>query len=349
MNIHEKYLNHCLTLAQKGLGRVAPNPMVGCVIVYKDKIIGEGYHREYGSSHAEVNAINSVKNRKHLKGATLYVNLEPCSHFGKTPPCADLIISKGFKYVVIGTLDPNPLVSGRGLKKLVSAGCDVKIGILENKCRELNKRFFTFYERQRPYIVLKWAHTSDKVIGIKNYKLNITSEEANKHVHKWRSEEQAILVGTNTALTDNPRLTVRKVKGNNPVRVLIDRQLKVPVSFHLLNGSVPTIVFTSKNKKSRTNLEYITLNFKKDILKQMMHELYQKNIQSIMIEGGAKILNLFIQNNLWDEARIFSGKKSLRDIAGKKMKGVPAPVIAGRVTGYKKMGDDQVLILNNIS
>ncbi|MBI4947310.1 MAG: bifunctional diaminohydroxyphosphoribosylaminopyrimidine deaminase/5-amino-6-(5-phosphoribosylamino)uracil reductase RibD [Bacteroidetes bacterium] len=326
MNVHEKYMKRCLELARKGFGKVAPNPMVGCVIVYKEKIIGEGFHPQFGSAHAEVNAINSVqkKNILFLRDSTLYVTLEPCSHFGKTHPCADLIIGKKIKYIVIGTIDPNPLVSGKGLQKLVSSGCDVKLGVLENECRELNKRFFTFHEKKRPYIILKWAQTADGYIGIKNEKLKISTEKENKLVHQWRSEEQGIMVGTNTALVDNPRLTVRKVKGKDPLRIVIDKNLKIPSSFHLLDGSVRTIVFTAKRKSSKQNLDYVIFDFKKNILTQILHELYCRQIQSLIVEGGSKLLNSFLKKNLWDEARVFTAKKNLFKISGEKS-GVEAP------------------------
>ena len=355
MNVHEKYLKHCLVLAQKGFGKVAPNPMVGCVIVYKEKIIGQGYHKKYGSAHAEVNAINAVKNKKLLKDSTLYVTLEPCSHFGKTPPCADLVVAMGIKYVVVGTIDPNPLVAGKGLQKLASAGCDVKMGILEDECRELNKRFFTFYEKKRPYIILKWTHTADGYIGMQyengdgRGSIQISGNESGKLVHQWRSEEQAIMVGTNTALVDNPQLTVRKIKGNNPIRILIDRQLKIPPDFHLLDGSVRTIVFTEKEKAETKNIEYVLLDFKKDVLKQIMTELYKKKIQSLIVEGGARLLNSFIQKNIWDEARVFTSKKNLNEIIENKTSGVEAPKIAGKVIAYEKLGADQLLVLSNIS
>jgi diaminohydroxyphosphoribosylaminopyrimidine deaminase/5-amino-6-(5-phosphoribosylamino)uracil reductase len=360
MNVHEKYMKRCLELAQKGFGRVAPNPMVGCVIVYKGRIIGEGYHQQYGSVHAEVNAIKSVKTQHlaSLKEATLYVNLEPCSHFGKTPPCADLIIKTGIRYVVIGTIDPNPQVMGQGLQKLVSSGCDVKIGVIEGECRALNKRFFTFHEKNRPYIILKWAQTADKYMGMEDVigkredgsgQLRISGAASQKLVHQWRGEEQGILVGTKTALNDNPQLTVRKAKGKNPVRILIDRKLKVPSSFHLLDGKVPTIVFTTKKKAPKKNIVYVIINFEKDLLKQIMSVLYEKKIQSLIVEGGSKLLNACIEVGLWDEARVFTSKKNLSQIAGKNTKGVDAPKIAGRVTGQKKMGEDLLLMLSNIS
>ncbi len=334
--------------------------MVGCVIVYQGRVLGEGYHKEYGFSHAEVNAIRSVKKKDmaFLRHATLYVNLEPCSHFGKTPPCADLILKTGIKYVVIGTVDPNPLVQGRGLQKLVSAGCDVKVGVLEKDCRELNKRFFTFYEKQRPYIILKWAETADQYIGMADVrgqkadgksKIQITGKDSNILVHRWRAEEQGIMVGTNTALCDNPKLTVRKTKGKNPVRILIDKQLKVPTSFHLLDGSVPTIVFTVKKKALKKNLEYITIDFDKDVLKQIMNELHARNVQSLIVEGGSALLNSFIQKNLWDEARVFTSSKTLAQITGRKLNGVEAPKIDHKIVLKKKSGADLLLMLDNIS
>ena len=349
MNMHEKHMKRCLKLAKKGFGKVAPNPMVGCVIVYKGKIIGEGFHEQYGSAHAEVNAINSIKkNNLHLlRDSTLYVTLEPCSHFGKTPPCADLIIRKKIKYVVIGTIDPNPLVSGRGLQKLVSSGCDVKVGVLDAECKELNKRFFTFFEKKRPYIILKWAQTADRFIGMKNEKLKITNEKSNTLVHRWRSEEMAIMVGTNTALIDDPELTVRKVKGKNPIRIVIDRNLKIPSSFHLMDGSVQTIVFTEKKKVTKQNIEFVKLDFKKNVLNQILNELYSRKIQSLIVEGGAQLLNSFLEKDLWDEARIFTAKKNLSVITGKKESGVEAPKILEDIIFKKGIGEDNLIIYRN--
>lgn len=339
---HGKYMNRCLELAAKGFGRVAPNPMVGCVIVYKGRIIGEGYHRKFGDAHAEVNAINSVKNKSLLKSAVLYVNLEPCAHFGKTPPCADLIIRYGIKYVIIGTLDPNPLVAGRGIHRLVSAGCDVKAGVLEEECRELNKRFFCFYGGKRPYIILKWAETADKYIGAAGSRFQISGSKANKLVHEWRSEEQAILVGKNTALCDNPRLTVRLVKGKNPLRIVIDRNLEIPSAFHLFDKKIPTIVFAGKKKASAENLEYVKIDFNRNVLQQMLEELCRRNIQSLIVEGGAKLLSSFIRENLWDEARIFTSNTRL----GRK-NGIASPEISGAVIARKKIGTDSLRIFRN--
>ena len=336
-------MKRCLELARKGFGKVAPNPMVGCVIVYKDKIIGEGYHRQYGSAHAEVNAISSVKKKDIaiLKRATLYVNLEPCSHIGKTPPCADLIIKTGFKYVVIGTVDPNPLVKGKGLQKLVSSGCDVKVGQLENECRELNKRFFTFHEKKRPHVILKWAETCDHYIGMKGAgPLQISGREANILVHQWRAEESAILVGTNTALSDDPQLTVRSVKGKNPLRVALDRRLRIPGTYRLLDGSVPTLIFASSGKPAGKNIEYVEVDFKKGGLRPILTGLYKRQIQSVIVEGGSKLLRSFVRADLWDEARFFISNKSLSQITRGKGVGVKAPNVEGRVLDQKRIGQD---------
>ncbi len=349
MSIHDKYMKRCLELAEKGFGKVAPNPMVGCVIVLNGKIIGEGYHKKFGEEHAEVNAINSVKTHPEYSGAslpkaTLYVNLEPCSHFGKTPPCADLIIRYKIKYVVIGTIDPNPLVAGRGMQKLISSGCDVKVGVLEDECRKLNKRFFTFFEKKRPYVILKWAETKDKYIGVTNHELRITNEKTNTLVHQWRSEEQAIMVGTNTALVDNPELTVRKVKGKNPLRIVIDKNLKIPSRFNLLDKKVPTIIFTVKKPRvlgAAKNLEYVHINFKANVLGQILKELHKRNIQSLIVEGGAKLLNSFIAQNLWDEARVFTSNKKLPD----KSEGIHSPEISGTLISKREIGSDKLSII----
>jgi len=359
-------MKRCLELAEKGFGKVAPNPMVGCVIVHNNNVIGEGHHKKFGDAHAEVNAINSVKDKSLLKNSILYVNLEPCSHFGKTPPCADLIIRYKFKYVVIGTLDPNPLVCGKGIHKIASSGCDVKVGVLEDECRELNKRFYVFHEKQRPYVILKWAQTKDNYFGILNLsaqselvsdvpsercripsdKFQISNFKSQKLVHRWRSEEQAIMVGTNTALTDNPQLTVRNVKGNNPLRIVIDKNLKIPSRFHLLDGSVPTIVFTAKKKSLKKNLEYVIIDFKKDVLKQIMNELHKRNIQSLIVEGGQKLLNSFIEQNLWNEARVITSNKKLNNLS-EKGNGIKSPKINSPNSSKEKIGNDELKVYQN--
>lgn len=339
-------MKRCIELARKGFGKAAPNPMVGCVIVCDGKIIGEGHHKNFGNAHAEVNAINSVKDKNLLKNSLLYVNLEPCSHFGKTPPCADLIIRYRIKYVVIGMIDPNRMVGGKGIQKLVSAGCDVKVGVLEEECRELNKRFFTFHEKKRPYVILKWAETADKFIGVSGIRNQVSGVKATTLVHQWRSEDQAIMVGTNTALTDNPKLTVRKVKGKNPLRVVLDKDLKIPSRFHLLDGSVPTIVFTARKKSSKKNIEYVIIDFRRDILKQAVHELHKRNIQSLIVEGGAKLLNSFIKENLWDEARVITGNKKLNDLS-KKGNGIEAPKIKIQNISEEKTASDTLKVYRN--
>mgnify|MGYP001579937035 FL=1 len=325
----------CLKLAKRGLGNVAPNPMVGSIIVAGGKIIGKGYHKKFGEVHAEVNAINSVKNKKLLNKATLYVNLEPCSHFGKTPPCADLIIKHKIPRVIIGCTDTFAQVNGKGIKKLKKAGIAVTTGVLENECRNLNKTFFTFHEKKRPYIILKWAQTADgfidrkRTFGDQQKALQISNRKNKIAIHKLRSEVQAIMVGTNTALLDNPHLTTRAVKGSprlvsggarNPLRVAIDKNLKIPKNFNLLNKSIPTVIFTALNRAPERNLEFVKINFRKNIIPQILKELYKRNIQSLLVEGGAELLNSFIKNNLYDETRVFTSKKKIKD-------GVKAPIL----------------------
>ncbi len=343
MNIHETYIKRCLELAAKGLGNVAPNPMVGSVIVLDGNIIGEGFHQQYGQAHAEVNAVNSVENKDLLKKATLYVNLEPCSHFGKTPPCADLIIEHKIPYVVIGTIDSNSMVCGRGIEKLVKAGIDVKTGVLENECKELNKRFFTYHEKKRPYIILKWAQTADGFVDAKRTEdstekaLQISNSDSKKLLHKWRSEEQAIMVGTNTALLDNPSLTVREVQGKNPLRITFDKWLRIPTEFHLFDKSTPTLIFTANSVPSETNLEYVTIDFEKDIILQVLAELYKRNIQSLIVEGGSQVLNSFIDEGLWDEARVFISDQKIE-------KGLHAPVLKENPISKQNISGDKLMI-----
>jgi diaminohydroxyphosphoribosylaminopyrimidine deaminase/5-amino-6-(5-phosphoribosylamino)uracil reductase len=346
MSDHERYMKRCLELAVKGLGYVAPNPMVGCVIVCDGEIIGEGFHERYGEAHAEVNAINAVKNKELLKKSTLYVNLEPCSHFGKTPPCADLIIEHKIPYVVIGSIDSNSLVSGKGIEKLAKAGIDVKVGILEDDCKKLNKRFFTFHEKKRPYIILKWAQTADGFIDAKRNEENtskpiqISNSDSKKLLHLWRSQEQAILVGTNTSLLDNPQLTVREVTGKNPLRITVDKWLRIPKHFHLFDLSTPTLVFTASDEPSQKNLEFIKIDFEQEIIPQILNELYKRNIQSLLIEGGEKILNSFIDAGLWDSARVFISEKKL-------IKGIAAPVLKSQPVIKENISGDKLLFYVN--
>lgn len=338
---NEKYMKRCLKLAIRGLGKVAPNPMVGSLIVADNKIIGTGYHQQYGDAHAEVNAINSVLDKKLLKKATLYVNLEPCSHFGKTPPCADLIIKYKIPHVVIGCVDAFAKVNGQGIKKLKKAGIDVRVSVLRNECQIFNKNFFTYHEKKRPYIILKWAQTADHFIDAKrnidNVKkaIPISNQQDKIATHKLRSQIQAIMVGTNTALLDNPQLTVREVKGKNPLRIAIDRDLKIPKQFNLLDKSTPTVIFTAGSAISEYNLEFVKINFKKNILPQILNELYKRKIQSVLIEGGAQLLNGFIKNNLWDEMRVFTANKKIKA-------GVKAPAINLGPTKVEKIGSGKL-------
>ncbi len=344
-----KYISRCIELAKKGIGMAAPNPMVGCVIVCGGEIIGEGFHKEFGGPHAEVNAINSVSDKNNLKKSTIYINLEPCSHFGKTPPCADLIISMGIPKVVIGMIDPFKEVSGKGIKKLKNAGIEVVSGVMEKECREINKRFITFHEKRRPYIILKWAQTSDGYIGLKkeeyiNGRLPVwvINEKLKTIVHKWRTEEQSIMVGTNTALLDNPMLNAREWKGKSPLRIALDRNLRLPDTLNLFDNKIPTIIFTSKKntRKKSTNLEYILIDFEKNILKQICNILFERKITSLFVEGGTRLLQTFIDEGLWDEARIFSSEKKI-------IRGVKAPVIIGNVVSEKKFRYDKLVILQN--
>jgi len=344
MNEFDQYMQRCLELALKGLGHVAPNPMVGCVIVHKDLVIGEGYHQKYGEAHAEVNAIASVANKDLLKESTIYVSLEPCSHHGKTPPCSDLLIEHKVKRVVVGCLDTNPLVAGKGIAKLRNAGVGVVTGILEKQARDLNKRFFTYHEKKRPYIILKWAQTKDGFISKKapftkeeNW---ITNDESKKLVHMWRAQEQAIMVGTTTALLDNPALTVRLTEGKNPTRVLIDKDLKVPITNSIFSEEAETIVFTKKHKPDTNHINYHLIDFTKDITKQILDYLYHKKIISLIIEGGTHTLQSFIDKGSWDEARVFNGNKQFKS-------GIKAPVIQINKSASQMISDDALVIAIN--
>ncbi|KQC28866.1 bifunctional diaminohydroxyphosphoribosylaminopyrimidine deaminase/5-amino-6-(5-phosphoribosylamino)uracil reductase RibD [Flagellimonas eckloniae] len=349
MNIHEKYMLRCIELGKKGLGITAPNPMVGCVIVHDHKIIGEGFTSPYGGSHAEVNAINSVKNTELLKEATLYVTLEPCSHFGKTPPCANLIAEHKISEVFISIQDPHDKVAGKGIEKLRASGCKVTIGVLEKECRLHHKRFLSFQEKKRPYIILKWAETKDGFIAPETKMREKTPEPVwitNKHskqlVHKWRSEEQAIFVGTNTVLEDNPKLTVRNWEGKHPIRIILDKDLKVPVDFHVLDSSVKTIVLTQINDSSKhfQDVDYEFIDFSLPIAQQICSVLYKHSITSLLIEGGTKTLQTFIDVGLWDEARIFEGAITFEN-------GVSAPEISGKLLESKQILTDTLSIYLN--
>lgn len=309
----EKFMLRAVELAKLGMGNVAPNPMVGCVIVHNGLIIGEGFHRKYGEAHAEVNAIRSVENPELLCQSTMYVTLEPCSHFGKTPPCADLVVEMKIPKVVVGSLDPNEKVSGRGILKLKDAGCEVVTGVLEDECIRMNRRFMTFHQKRRPYIILKWAQTEDGFIDRARVEAEygqptwITNDLSRIAVHKMRSDEAAILVGTKTALKDNPSLTVREWNGNHPLRIVLDRRGILPDTCALLDQSTETLVFTEAVMESKHNLEYIRISFEAGMLDDINAILIARGIQSLLVEGGKSLLESYMREGLWDEARVYIG------------------------------------------
>lgn len=320
---HELYMRRALELATLGAGHVSPNPLVGCVIVANGQIIGEGWHKRYGQAHAEVNAVNSVTNKELLPESTVYVTLEPCSHFGKTPPCADLLVNSGVRCVVVCNYDPNPLVAGKGLEKLRAAGIEVITGILEAEGRALNRRFFCFMEKKRPYITLKWAQTPDGFVARQNFDSKwISNALARKLVHKWRTEEDAIIVGTQTAFYDNPRLNARDWQGRNPVRVVLDWYNRLPHSLHLFDGKQRTLILCKElPEKPLQNVEYIALRTQRASAKQIGEALYQYKIQSVVVEGGSQLLEIFIHENYWDEAAQFVGNENFG-------KGIAAPILS---------------------
>lgn len=340
---HISHMQRALTIAEKGLGSVSPNPMVGCVIVKDGEIIAEGYHQKYGEAHAEVNAIQQLPNTIHPSECTLYVTLEPCSHYGKTPPCCDLIISKGFKKVVVCNTDSNPLVGGKGIERMQKAGIEVITGILEKEGRFLNRRFFTFHEKKRPYILLKWAQTADGFISqwpLPATKSDnwISGPEAQKAVHQMRSEEDAILVGKQTVLADNPALTTRLVNGKNPVRLVIAEELAFDPTLAVFDMEARTLIFNEKENKKAGNCEWIQVNFEENGLGQILDHLTRQNIASFIVEGGSQTLNSFIKSNLWDEMHVFvNPNKSFGT-------GIKAPV-ANLPTDYQSIGADKHYVL----
>lgn len=335
----QMYMLRCVQLAKNGFGTTSPNPMVGCVIVHNNKIIGEGWHYKSGQPHAEVMAIQSVKNKELLASATIYVSLEPCSYTGKTPPCSDLIIQHRIPRVIIGSADPHPNVSGKGIAKLKEAGVEVRSGVCKSVCDALNKRFFKFHKEKKPYVVLKWATTLDGFIAPKEQKQGeafwITSAFSKQLVHLWRSQEDSIMVGTNTAIKDNPKLDTREVYGKNPVRLAVDKNLRIPSSHQLLDATIPTVIFTSKIKDSENNLHYETLNWEENLPEQILDYCYQNNLQSILIEGGTHLLQSFIDLALWDEARVFVGNKLLKS-------GIKQPLLNATVQKIEKSGEDRL-------
>ncbi|MFN9115037.1 MAG: bifunctional diaminohydroxyphosphoribosylaminopyrimidine deaminase/5-amino-6-(5-phosphoribosylamino)uracil reductase RibD, partial [Bacteroidota bacterium] len=324
MSIDEQYMRRCLDLAQKGAGFVAPNPMVGAALVHDGKIIGEGWHQRYGEAHAEVNCINDAIAKGHeslISASTLYVSLEPCAHQGKTPPCDQLIIRHKIPRIVIGCRDPFPEVNGKGIEHLMQEGIDVKVGVLESECQNLNKRFFCFHQKHRPYIILKWAQSADGYIGSgTTERWLISNEQTNKLVHTWRGEEAAVIVGANTARLDNPLLTNRSGMGAQPIRVVVDRYLKLPHHLHLFDGSVKTMVL-NELKNEEGIVSYVKYDSDKELPMAICEALFEQKVQSVLIEGGAQLLNWFIQSGCWDEARVIT------NTAMNVVQGVKAPVL----------------------
>lgn len=329
----QKYMLRSIELAKKGIPYASPNPTVGAVIVHNNKIIGEGYHRIYGGPHAEVNAVNSVRNKEVLHESTIYVTLEPCSHYGKTPPCADMLIQNRIKRVVIGCVDPFSKVHGNGIKKLRDAGIDVTVGVCEKECKELIRKFTTFHSKKRPYIILKWAQSADGFIDktrTEGHPVVISNKISQIYVHKKRSECSAIIVGTNTALLDNPSLTTRKWAGKNPVRVVIDKKLAIPEQSKLFDGSVQTIIFTNTEKEqTKENVKYIKTDNETDCIEFILKKLHEMEMQSLMVEGGAILLQSFIDKGLWDEAVIETGNIVIKN-------GVKAPILKDYILNKSK-------------
>jgi diaminohydroxyphosphoribosylaminopyrimidine deaminase/5-amino-6-(5-phosphoribosylamino)uracil reductase len=331
-------MRRCLYLANLGGSYVFPNPLVGCVIVKNNKVIGEGYHKMVGEAHAEVNAVESVSDKTELEGSTVYVSLEPCSHFGKTPPCADLLIQLKVKEVVIGCMDSNPKVAGKGIEKLRRSGINVITGILEEECKVMNKRFFTFHEKQRPYVILKWAQTIDGFLDRSRQNneqgINwISAPETKALVHKWRSQEHAILVGRNTILYDNPSLTVREFHGKNPMRIIVDSQLQLKNDMNVFSKDAPTIIFNRIKNHVNNNVEWVKIS--ETSTANILSELYQRGIQSVFVEGGSRTLQYFIVDNVWDEARVIVGNKLFHN-------GVKAPVISKVPSSSQYFGEDLI-------
>lgn len=338
---HQKFMQRALEIAQHGCGNVSPNPMVGSVIVYDNLVIGEGYHRQYGQAHAEVNAVNSVKDKSLLEKSTMYVTLEPCSHFGKTPPCADWIIQHKISKVVVATLDSNPKVSGKGIEKLRNAGIEVIVGVLEKEAQWLNRRFFTYHEKQRPYIILKWAQTLDGYMDCnartetQRQPYWITNEKLRYEVHRWRREEDAIFCGANTLLNDNPQLNCRLVGGKNPIRLTFLNKDIGHQGLCFFDNSQPTWVFNTDRECEIAQTRYVRLT-EKDWAENMLRYLYDNKIQSVIIEGGQKTLNHFMEKNLWDEMRVLVGNKWFA-------KGLKAPVINVQHSDIQMFNKDKLL------
>lgn len=332
----KKYMQRALALAAKGAGFVAPNPMVGCVIVHNNQIIGEGWHQIYGEAHAEVMAIDSVADKSLLSEALVYVSLEPCAHYGKTPPCADLLITHKVKKVIICNIDPYDEVAGRGIRKLKEAGIEVAQGLLEAEGERVNRRFFTYIQKNRPYIILKWAQSADGYIAAAaNGPTKISSEQSTKLVHKWRAEEAAILVGTNTALADNPQLSNREWPGKNPTRIVLDRYLRLPATLKVFDGSIPSLWYNVLDNEQGDNLSKVKLDDNEDFIKQVFYDMYERKLQSVLVEGGAQILETLLRLKLWDEARLIVAPMKLES-------GVRAPYFNLADQAYESLAEDRI-------
>lgn len=336
-----QFMNRAFELALKGAGTVSPNPMVGCVIVHEGKIIGEGWHQKYGEPHAEVNAVNAVSNQDLLKESTVYVTLEPCAHFGKTPPCADMLVRHAVKRVVISNRDPFELVDGSGIQKLEKGGVQVDLGLLEKEGAEINKRFFTYHQKKRPYVILKWAQTQDGFVARENYDSKwISNSYSRKLVHKWRAEEDAIMVGTNTAYYDNPSLNVRDWEGKQPLRLVIDKSLRLSDDLKAFDKTIPTVVYNLAKDEVQDNLVYKKLD-DDSFLEDLLKDLYERKVSSLFLEGGAGLLNSFIQEGLWDEARVFTSSVKFE-------KGISAPSLVGEeVTSVQDIEGDTLEVVKN--
>lgn len=342
MDRNVQFMKRALELAEWGRGQVSPNPMVGCVIVHDDSIIGEGYHQQYGGPHAEPNAVHTVERPELLKESTVYVTLEPCAHFGKTPPCAQLLIDKQVKKVVVAVKDPNPLVAGRGIQMLRDAGIEVETGLLEQEAAASNKRFFTQIQKKRPYIILKWAQTKDGFVARADYSSKwISNAHSRQLAHRWRAEEDAIMVGTKTAYYDNPRLNTRDWEGKDPVRVVIDKKLTLDSNLHLFDRSQPTICYNLEKDEEEENLSFVKLeqDFR---LQDILDDLYRKNIQSLIVEGGSFLLQMFISEELWDEARVFIGDTRFDS-------GIPAPLLNQKPEEMRDIMGDLLCVYKNYS
>jgi diaminohydroxyphosphoribosylaminopyrimidine deaminase/5-amino-6-(5-phosphoribosylamino)uracil reductase len=346
MTAEDLYMHRCLDLAQTGGGRVAPNPMVGAVLVHDHKIIGEGFHAAFGEAHAEVHAIHAaIKNGYGplLEKATLYVNLEPCSHTGKTPPCTDLILEKRIPAVVIGCADPNVFVNGRGIQKLKAGGVAVRTGVLEPACLKLNKRFITFHTHKRPYLLIKFAQSADRFMApLSRAPLKFSGPLTDTLVHKWRSEESGIMAGAGTIAADDPQLTVRKWEGKNPVRITVDRNLRLPAGAKIFDGTAPAVVFNAIKDATAGTTEYVKIDFKSFVYRQVMDKLFERNLLSVMIEGGRVLINGLLEENLWDEARIIQSGIYLGE-------GIPAPDISGRLVSETTLTGDRITNIERIN